>query len=117
MYCYEIHDPSSFLNITINASMKSIIWRGGIITPAKAMPRPLSLPGSALILLSAKIPSTKATGAAGIQRYTIKLTIAQTREAIARGSLCSGPVKFDWSFDGDTGGGGIGGGNEFTVEP
>ncbi len=90
--------------------------------PAKAMPRPLSLSGSALILLSAKIPSTKATGAVIIQRTNVKLTIAQTREAIARGSLCSGPVKFDWSFDGgtggtDMGGGGIGGGNEFTVEP
>ncbi len=90
--------------------------------PAKAMPRPLSLSGSALILLSAKIPSTKATGAVIIQRTNVKLTIAQTREAIARGSLCSGPVKFDWSFEAgpeclDMGGGGIGGGNEFTVEP
>ena len=117
MYCYENHDPSELLNTTIAASIASIIWRGGIIIPAKAMPRPLSLPGSALILLSAKIPSTKATGAVIIQRTNVKLTIAQTREAIARGSLCSGPVKFDWSFDGDMGGGGIGGGNEFTVEP
>ena len=92
------------------------------IIPAKAMPRPLSLPGSALILLSAKIPSTKARGNSGTPNCRPKknfkqLPIAQTREAIARGSLCSGPVKFDWSFDGDTGGGGIGGGNEFTVEP
>ena len=87
------------------------------IIPAKAMPRPLSFLGSALILLSDKIPNTKAIGAAIMERISVKLTIPQTREAIARGSLCSGPVKFDWSFDGDTGGGGIGGGNEFTVEP
>ena len=35
------------------------------IIPAKAMPRPLSLLGSALILLSDKIPNTKAMGNSG----------------------------------------------------
>ncbi len=109
----------------INTRITTGIKRRGIIIPAKAMPRPLSLLGWVLILIKATIPSTKATGNSGgpncrppnEPKNSKQLPIAQTREAIARGSLCSGPVKFDWSFDGDMGGGGIGGGNEFTVEP
>ena len=106
--------------------------------PAKAMPRPLSLLGSALILLSDKIPNTKATtsgvmvtrigilGGEVAKRDKVKdnegTNNPQTREAIARRSQRSGPAKFESSFEGglgclDTGGGGIGGGNEFTVEP
>jgi hypothetical protein len=81
MYCYDYHEELERLNETITTS---IIRRGGIIIPAKAMPRPLSLPGSALILLSAKIPSTKAGSA--VKPLDGKITIAQTREAIARRS-------------------------------
>ena len=69
------------------------------IIPAKAMPRPLSLLGSALILLSDKIPSTKATSGVMIMRIARRLrgegakrspvkgnegtNNPQTREAIA----------------------------------
>jgi len=71
------------------------------IIPAKAMPRPLSPLGSAFILLSAKIPSTKATtNGVMVTRIGILGEIAkrdkvkdnegtnnpQTREAIARRS-------------------------------
>ena len=80
------------------------------------MPLPLSLSGWELILERALLPKTKAT-VPSITPKKSKPTMPQTKEAIARGSLCSGPVKFDWSFDGDMGGGGIGGGSEFTCEP
>ena len=72
------------------------------IIPAKAMPRPLSLLGSALILLSDKIPNTKATtsgvmvtrigilGGEVAKRDEVKdnegTNNPQTREAIARRS-------------------------------
>ena len=71
------------------------------IIPAKAMPRPLRLLGSALILLSDKIPSTKATSGVMIARIGILggevaksnkakgnkgTNNTQTREAIARRS-------------------------------
>ena len=71
------------------------IKRGGIIIPAKAMPRPLSLSGWVLILRSAKIPNTKATGEVKKKGGVAKrcrvtgnegASNPQTREAIARRS-------------------------------
>jgi hypothetical protein len=78
-------DPSTARKPQIaKASNNKPIRRAGIMIPAKAMPRPLSLSGSALILLSDKIPSTKAGSI--VKPPDGRITIKQTREAIARRS-------------------------------
>jgi len=48
------------------------------IIPAKAMPRPLSPLGSAFILLSDKIPNTKAT-TSGVMRMRIARIVGSLR--------------------------------------